>query len=59
MKLKKSIQVNLEDIKERLDYVICQMQNVQSRIDQLEQNSMLWMREHDHGDRGQGVCPRS
>jgi len=52
MKLKKSIQVNLEDIKERLDYVICQMQNVQSRIDQLEQNSMLWMREHDHGDRG-------
>jgi len=52
MKLKKSIQLDLEDIKKRLDYVICQMQNVQSRIDQLEQNSVLWMREHDHSNRG-------
>ncbi len=39
----------LEKIKERLDYVICQMQNVQERINQYNQDSMLWMSESGNG----------
>ena len=37
------IHEELEKIKEKLDYVICQMQNVQERVNQHDQNTMLWM----------------
>lgn len=47
-KLKKDINEELHDIKEKLDYVICQMQKLQCRIDlQQQQDEKLWVSEYD------------
>jgi hypothetical protein len=43
------IHEELEQITEKLDYVICQMQNVQERINQHDQNAMLWMSKSSDG----------
>jgi peptidoglycan hydrolase CwlO-like protein len=43
------IHEELEQITEKLDYVICQMQNVQERINQHDQNAMLWMSKPSDG----------
>ena len=50
----KKIQKELDELKEMMKYVICQMQNMQSRIDQLDQDTMLWMSKHDDGSGRQG-----
>ena len=47
------IHEELEKIKEKLDYVICQMQNVQERVNQHDQNTMLWMSESNDGSGGE------
>jgi len=39
------IHEELDQIKEMLNHVICQMQNLQCRIDQYEQDSVLRMSE--------------
>jgi len=44
----------LDDIKRKLDYVICQMQNLQQRIDIDKQESVLRVPEHDDSLGGQG-----
>ena len=46
------IHEELNEIKEKLNYVICQMQNLQHRIDQYEQNSMLRVSESDGSEGG-------
>jgi hypothetical protein len=43
----KKIQKELDELKEMMKYVICQVQNMQSRIDQLDQDTMLWLSKHD------------
>ncbi len=43
----KLIRKELDDIKETLNHVICQMQNLQCRIDQHEQTTELWVSEYD------------
>lgn len=48
------IHEELDEIKEKLNYVICQMQNLQHRIDQYEQNSVLRMLESNDIEGGQG-----
>lgn len=45
------IHEELEEIKELLKNVISQMQNMQCRIDQYEQNSMLRMSESNDSER--------
>jgi hypothetical protein len=44
---KQKIKEELSEVKELLKHVICQVQNMQSRIDQLDQDSMLWVSEYD------------
>lgn len=41
------IHEELDDIKEKLNHVICQMQKLQCRIDQHEQTTELWVSEYD------------
>lgn len=48
------IHEELSEIKEKLNYVICQMQNLQHRIDQYEQNSELRMSESNDSGRREG-----
>ena len=55
----KKIQKELDELKEMVKYVICQMQNMQSRIDQLDQDTMLWLSKHDDSSGQQGDCKRS
>jgi hypothetical protein len=43
----KLISKELDDIKEKLNHVICQMQKLQCRIDQYEQTTELWVSEYD------------
>lgn len=43
----KLIRKELDDIKETLNHVICQMQKLQCRIDQYEQTTELWVSEYD------------
>ena len=44
----KLIRKELDDIKETLNHVICQMQKLQSRIDiQQQQDEKLWVSEYD------------
>ena len=43
----KLIRKELDDIKETLNHVICQMQKLQCRIDQHEQTTELWVSEYD------------
>lgn len=43
----KLIRKELDDIKESLNHVICQMQKLQCRIDQYEQTTELWVSEYD------------
>jgi hypothetical protein len=50
----KKIHSELEELKELMRYVICQVQNLQSRIDQLDQDTMLWLSKHDDGSGRQG-----
>tara|TARA_Y100000287_G_scaffold126904_1_gene102506 strand:+ start:303 stop:473 length:171 start_codon:yes stop_codon:yes gene_type:complete len=52
---KSKIKEELTEIKELLKHVICQMQNLQSRIDQLDQDSMLWVSEYDDGPSGSSI----
>ena len=52
---KQKIKEALSEIKELLRHVICQVQNMQSRIDQLDQDSMLWVSEYDDGPSGQSI----
>ena len=40
-------------------YVICQVQNLQSRIDQPDQDTMLWLSKYDDGSGRQGDGKRS
>lgn len=47
------IHEELEEIKGMLNYVICQMQNMQQRIDEQQQDSVLRLSEHDDTLRGQ------
>ena len=47
------IHEELEQIKEKLNYVICQMQNVQERINQHDQDTMLWVSKSNDGLREQ------
>lgn len=47
------IHEELEEIKGMLNYVICQMQNMQQRIDEQQQDSVLRVSEHDDTLRGQ------
>lgn len=54
----KKIQKELDELKEMVKYVICQMQNMQSRIDQLDQDTMLWLSKHDDGSGRQGNSKR-
>jgi len=55
----KKIHSELEELKELMRYVICQVQNLQSRIDQLDQDTMLWLSKHDDSSGRQGDCKRS
>jgi len=41
------IHEELDDIKEKLNHVICEMQKLQCRIDIQQQNSKLWVSEYD------------
>ena len=43
----KLIRKELDDIKETLNHVICQMQKLQCRIVQHEQTTELWVSEYD------------
>lgn len=54
------IHEELEKIKGKLDYVICQMQNLQQRIDIDKQESVLRVPEHDDclGGQGFGLGPK-
>ena len=52
---KKKIKEELAEVKGMLEHVICQMQNMQSRIDQLDQDSMLWVSEYDDSSSGQSI----
>ena len=56
---KKKIKEELSEVKELLEHVICQVQNMQSRIDQLNQDSMLWVSEYDDGPSGSSISGRS
>ena len=47
------IHEELDEIKGMLKNVISQMQSLQHRIDQLQQESMLRVSEYDDRDRGQ------
>jgi len=49
------IHEELEKIKEKLDYVICQMQNVQERVNQHDQNTMLRLPEPDDDSGGKNI----
>ena len=40
----KELKKDLDELKEMMKYVICQMQNLQSRIDLIQQDPMLWVR---------------
>jgi hypothetical protein len=44
---KEKIKEELSEIKELLNHVICQMQNLQCRIDQLNQESELRLPKYD------------
>lgn len=54
------IHEELHEIKEKLNYVICQMQNLQHRIDQYEQNTMLRMSKSNGigGEQGFSLGPK-
>lgn len=41
------IHEELDDIKEKLNHVICEMQKLQCRIDIQQQNSKLWVSEYN------------
>ena len=43
----KELKKDLDELKEMMKYVICQMQNLQSRVDLIQQDSMLWVSEYD------------
>lgn len=43
----KKLKKEFTEVKEKLNYVICQMQNMQCRIDQLTQESVLRVSKHD------------
>ena len=43
----KELKKDLDELKEMMKYVICQMQNLQSRIDLIQQDPMLWVSEYD------------
>jgi len=47
------IHEELDQIKGMLRHVVSQMQSLQHRIDQLQQESMLRVSEYDDRDRGQ------
>ena len=47
------IHEELEEIKGMLNYVICKMQDMQQRIDEQQQDSVLRLFEHDDTLRGQ------
>jgi hypothetical protein len=51
----KQLKQDIDELKEMMKYVICQMQNLQSRIDQLDQDSMLWVSEYDDGPSGSSI----
>lgn len=46
-KMKKILNEELDEIKEKLNYVICQMQNLQQRIDIEQQEPKLRVSEYD------------
>tara|TARA_B100000085_G_scaffold157732_1_gene143255 strand:- start:392 stop:562 length:171 start_codon:yes stop_codon:yes gene_type:complete len=52
----KELKKDLDELKEMMKYVICQMQNLQSRIDLIQQDPMLWVSEYDDclGRQGDG-----
>tara|TARA_A200000113_G_scaffold161096_1_gene145811 strand:- start:2091 stop:2243 length:153 start_codon:yes stop_codon:yes gene_type:complete len=43
----KELKKDLDELKEMMKYVICQMQNMQSRIDLIQQDPMLRVSEYD------------
>ena len=43
----KELKKDLDELKEMMKYVICQMQNLQSRVELIQQDPMLWVSEYD------------
>ena len=54
----KELKKDLDELKEMMKYVICQMQNLQSRIDLIQQDPMLWVSEYDDCKRWSSVSQR-
>ena len=52
----KELKKDLDELKEMMKYVICQMQNLQSRVELIQQDPMLWVSEYDDclGRQGDG-----